>query len=67
MGNMTLDYIQPDEEPHGGIAMVNVNNRIRLLFGEEYGICINSTPGVGTDVEITLPLIRKDGKNTYER
>lgn len=40
----------------GGIAVVNVNNRIRLLFGEAYGIHLYSTPGRGTDVEITLPL-----------
>lgn len=42
---------------HEGIAMVNVNNRIKLLFGEEYGITVYSTPGVGTDVAITLPYV----------
>lgn len=40
----------------GGIALVNVNTRIRLLFGEQYGIVLNSTPGLGTDVTVTLPL-----------
>lgn len=39
----------------GGIAIANVNNRIRLLFGDTYGVIVYSTPGVGTDVEITLP------------
>lgn len=42
----------------GGIAVKNVNNRIKLLFGEEYGIYIYSQPDVGTDVEITLPIVR---------
>lgn len=42
----------------GGIAVKNVNNRIKLLFGEEYGIYIYSQPDVGTDVEITLPVVR---------
>nr|WP_319487296.1 histidine kinase [uncultured Caproiciproducens sp.] len=55
-----LDYIKPDSEAHGGIAVVNVNNRIKLLFGEEYGICMYSTLNVGTDVELTLPLVKKD-------
>lgn len=32
----------------GGIAVKNVNNRIKLLFGEEYGIYIYSQPDVGT-------------------
>lgn len=41
----------------GGIALANVNNRLRLLFGEEYGLVFFSTPGLGTDVEITLPKI----------
>lgn len=43
----------------GGIAIINVNNRIKLLFGEEYGVYIYSTPNIGTDVEITLPKLRK--------
>ncbi|HOB21048.1 MAG TPA: sensor histidine kinase, partial [Candidatus Atribacteria bacterium] len=42
----------------GGIALLNVKNRIKRLFGDEYGIYIYSKPGIGTDVEITLPIIR---------
>jgi two-component system sensor histidine kinase YesM len=57
LNNSSFDYIKPDSEQKGGIAVVNVNRRIQLLFGEEYGICIYSTQGVGTDVEITLPLL----------
>lgn len=44
----------------GGIALVNVNNRIHLLFGEEYGMHVYSIVGVGTDVEISLPAIVSD-------
>lgn len=43
----------------GGIAIVNVNNRIKLLFGDEYGIYITSTIHVGTDVTITLPKVKE--------
>ena len=39
----------------GGIALPNADRRIKLLFGEEYGIRVMSTLGLGTDVEITLP------------
>lgn len=49
-----------DSETKGGIALVNVNNRIHLLFGEEYGLRVFSMPGVGTDVEIALPAITSD-------
>lgn len=45
------------EKEKGGIAIVNVNNRIHLIFDETYGLSINSTPGVGTDVMISLPLV----------
>lgn len=42
---------------HSGIALTNVDRRIWLTFGENYGVHLFSTPGVGTDVEILLPLI----------
>jgi two-component system sensor histidine kinase YesM len=58
----SFDYVKSDSERRGGIAIINVNNRIKLLFGEEYGINIYSTVNVGTDVEITLPLITKEGE-----
>jgi two-component system sensor histidine kinase YesM len=48
-----------------GIGMTNVNKRIGILFGSEYGIHVYSTKGTGTDVEITLPLIQKqEGEST---
>ena len=62
-----LDYIKPENERHGGIAITNVNSRIKLLFGEEYGICIYSMPNVGTDVEITLPRIKESDVAGYEK
>ena len=49
-----------EQETRGGVALVNVDNRIRLLFGDEYGLHVYSIPGVGTDVEISLPLIVSD-------
>ena len=40
-----------------GIGVKNVNERIKLLYGKEYGLQIQSIMGVGTTVKITLPLI----------
>ena len=57
--NSLDDIMESKKEKKGGIAIINVNNRIKLLFGEEYGIYIYSTKGVGTDVEITLPIIKE--------
>lgn len=42
-----------------GIALQNVNRRIRMLFGQEYGLHVYSTPGKGTDVEIAIPRITR--------
>ena len=55
---LTLDDVEADNEKKGGIALLNVNNRIKLLFGEEFGITFYSKEDVGTDVLIVLPLKR---------
>lgn len=70
MSRQTLEKMRRSmEEPatgqasgssHGnGIAMHNVNQRIRLIYGAEYGVQIYSTEQAGTDVEILLPLVWK--------
>lgn len=48
------------DEKKGGIALENVNNRIHLIFGDEYGMHVYSVPGSGTDVEITIPITSND-------
>lgn len=45
-----------DEATNESIGLVNVNQRIRLFYGESYGLQISSTPGKGTRIEILLPL-----------
>lgn len=37
------------------IGLKNVHDRIRYLYGEEYGIQITSTVGVGTMISVVLP------------
>ncbi len=59
----SYEYVTTENQQQGGIALVNVKNRIKLLFGEEYGVTIYSTVNIGTDVEITLPLITKEVKS----
>jgi len=43
---------------HGGVGLKNVNERIKLFFGELYGIEIFSTLDVGTTVNIRIPIIK---------
>lgn len=41
-------------------GLYNVNERIRLNFGEQYGISIESTYGEGTVVRIVLPCVEQE-------
>lgn len=55
--SLSLEDVSEGSGKKGGIAIMNVNNRIKLLFGEEYGIYVYSNVGAGTDVLINLPLV----------
>lgn len=45
-----------DEYNWKSVGVKNVNDRIRYLYGEEYGIKADSSPGLGTIVRILLPI-----------
>ncbi|MCL2343016.1 MAG: sensor histidine kinase [Firmicutes bacterium] len=60
LGKGKLNIATRERESEGGLALVNVDNRIRLLFGDEYGLHVFSVLGAGTDVEISLPAISSD-------
>lgn len=38
-----------------GIGLMNIDERIKLSFGEEYGLSITSHPGQGTKIGVLLP------------
>lgn len=40
-----------------GVGLVNVNNRIQVLFGREYGLIVESEPDEGTTVSICIPAV----------
>lgn len=44
-----------DEGQHTGIGMHNVDRRLKLYFGPEYGVTIYSCEHMGTDVELRVP------------
>lgn len=47
-----------------GIGIKNVNDRLRIYFGEGYGLRIESELDEGTCVEIRMPQIREDEYET---
>lgn len=53
-----LLYGEPVVSKKGsGVGVRNVQDRIQLLFGEEYGLSIKSEPDEGTDVLVTMPAV----------
>lgn len=53
-----LDSDQPGHKENyewASIGLKNVHDRLRYLYGSDYGIALYSTPGVGTVVKATIP------------
>lgn len=46
----------PAQDAEHGIGLYNINNRIQLFYGPEYGISIKSKENFGTCVTVTIPL-----------
>lgn len=46
-----------------GVGLINVNNRIQLLFGKEYGLKVESEPDEGTSVSIVIPAVPYEEEN----
>ncbi|WP_320934490.1 cache domain-containing sensor histidine kinase [Hungatella effluvii] len=52
----TADLLSSDRRRHlTGIGIPNVHERLRLIYGEEYGVTIHSVIGTGTSVSLRLP------------
>ncbi len=45
------------EERTSSIGLYNINRRIKLSYGEDYGIRIESTPGEWTKVSVRIPML----------
>ena len=65
--NAGMDGIITSGTRHG-IALVNINERLKLYFGEEYGLSFSSAEQCGTIVELILPRkVEKTFKNSTEK
>ncbi|WP_207952743.1 cache domain-containing sensor histidine kinase [Paenibacillus agricola] len=50
----------------GGIGLMNVHRRIQMVFGEQYGLFVDSEEGLGTKITMCMP--KTDRKsNIYNR
>jgi two-component system sensor histidine kinase YesM len=56
LDNLTNSIHVRDKKSKSSIGLYNINKRIKLFYGEAYGMEIKSTPLEGTLVSLTLPL-----------
>lgn len=49
--------VHPASKKGSGIGVKNVNERVKLYFGERYGLSIESEPDEGTAITIRLPAV----------
>lgn len=61
------DIERPCSETDKGFGLANVNERIHVHFGPEYGMHIWSEKGQGTTVELTIPAMKKDSRESADQ
>lgn len=52
---LSVLWSNEDNQSSPSFGLYSVHRRLRLYFGEQYGIQINSRPQEGTEITITLP------------
>lgn len=61
MSQEEVEFVLTDSNrihKHGsGVGLMNINNRIKILFGKEYGLIVESEPDEGTRVSICIPAV----------
>lgn len=62
--NILIETKRPAVEKHGsGVGLINVDRRLRLRFGDSYGLSVKSELDVGTTVTIHIPAIEATEEN----
>lgn len=54
---LQLQLEHPEVSSGKSIGLTNINQRIHLKYGEQYGVCIDSQKGLGTTVTVSLPVL----------
>lgn len=57
--------LEKEHSDSGGIGVKNVNDRLKIYFGEQYGIQIQSELDRGTLVTVRIPQIRKEDSDAH--
>lgn len=60
LARMTAQFGEREYQSGRSIGILNVLNRIKINFGEEYGLTVESEPGIGTSVTMRFPVVLKE-------
>lgn len=60
------DYINGRNKAFTSLGLKNVNRRVKLTYGEEYGVVVQSRLGQGTMISLTIPLHHNHTDNKEE-
>lgn len=56
--------LDPEQDPkllkYSNIGLINIHERLKIKYGDEYGLIIESEEGKGTTVSILLPVIKSN-------
>jgi len=55
--------LRKERSDSSGIGVKNVNDRLKIYFGEKYGLTIKSELDVGTIVTVRIPKIEAEAEN----
>ena len=55
--------LSKERSDSSGIGVKNVNDRLKIYFGEKYGLSIESELDVGTSVTVRIPKLNKEAAN----
>ena len=66
LSHLQEEIRRPCKETDTGFGMANVNERIRMNFGADYGLMIESEEGKGTRVWVTIPAVLSESAKREE-
>ena len=52
--------LKKERSDSSGIGIKNVSDRIKIYFGDNYGVKVESEPDVGTKITVRIPKITKE-------
>ena len=58
LAHLRREIERPCKDTEGGFGLANVNERIRMYFGDYYGMQIDSVQGQGTTVTVSIPALQ---------